>query len=98
MALVRGLPHVDMAPAVLQRPGDRRPLVLRGRARQVEVRPVLAGLRLLTGQKTDPEPGPVGRQEHHVLARPPAGRQRSTSDQKRADSDGRGERKQIANS
>ncbi len=29
MALVRGLPHVDVAPAVLQRPGDRRPLVLR---------------------------------------------------------------------
>jgi hypothetical protein len=45
MALVGSLPDVDLARAELDEPGHRIPLVVQGRARQIEVEPVRADLR-----------------------------------------------------
>ena len=53
--------------AELERPGHRLLLVVEGRARQVEVHLVRAGLRLLGREEPDPEPGVVVRQERDAV-------------------------------
>ena len=64
MVRVRALADVDVPAAELERPRHRRLLVLEGRAGQVEVHLVRAGLRLLGRGELDPEPGVFARHEH----------------------------------
>ena len=67
MALLRALTDVDVPGAESERPRHRLLLVLEGRARQVEVHLVLAGLLLLGRKKSDPEPGVIARQERDAV-------------------------------
>ena len=67
MILLRELTDVDVPGAEPERPRHRLLLVLEGRARQVEVHLVLAGLLLLGRQEPDPEPGVVTRQERDAV-------------------------------
>jgi hypothetical protein len=67
MTLLRALTDVDVPGAKPERPRHRLPLVLKGRARQIEVHLVLAGLLLLGRSKSDPEPGVIARQERDAV-------------------------------
>src|SRR3954467_10899515 len=67
MTLLRALTNVDVPGAELERPRHRLLLVLEGRARQIEVHLVLAGLLLLSWKKSDPEPGVIARQERNAV-------------------------------
>jgi hypothetical protein len=67
MTLLRALTDVDVLGAEPERPRYRLLLVLQGRARQMEVHLVLAGLLLLSWKKPDPEPGVIARQERNAV-------------------------------
>ena len=67
MTLLRALTNVDVPGAESERPRHRLLLVLEGRARQIEVHLVLAGLLLLGWKKSDPEPGVIARQERNAV-------------------------------
>ena len=67
MSLVRALTDVDVAGAQSERPRHRLLLVLQGRAGQIEVNLVLAGLLLLSWQESHPEPGVIVGQERHAV-------------------------------
>jgi hypothetical protein len=69
MTLLRALANVDVPGAEAERPSHRLLLVSQGRARQIEVHLVLAGLLRLGGQKPDPEPGVIARQQRHAARR-----------------------------
>src|SRR5262245_19671377 len=69
MTLFRALTDVDVPGAESERPRHRLLLVLEGRARQIEVHLVLAGLLLLSWQKSDPEPGVTARQKRNAVLR-----------------------------
>src|SRR3954463_9176571 len=67
MALLWPLTDVDVPGAQSERPRHRVLLVLEGRARQIEVHPVLAGLLLPSREKSDPEAGVIARQERDAV-------------------------------
>jgi len=67
MPLLRALPDIDVPSAKSERFRHRLLLVLQGRARQIEVHPVLAGLLVLAQEKSDPEPGVIARQERDAV-------------------------------
>ena len=67
MTLLGALADVDVPGAEAERPCHRLLLVLRGRARQMEVPMVLAGLLLLSGKKSEPEPSVIPRQERNAI-------------------------------
>src|SRR6266511_3016113 len=68
VTLLRALTDVDVPGAESERPRHRLLLVLEGRARQIEVHLVRAGLLLLGRQKSDPEPSVTARQECDAVA------------------------------
>jgi len=76
MTLFRSLTDVDVPGAESERPCHRPLLVIQGRACQIEVHLVRAGLLLLGRKKSDPEPGVIARQERNavwgVVGHPPA--------------------------
>ena len=61
------LTKVDVPGAESERPRCRLLLVIKRRARQIEVHLVLAGLLLLSWKKSDPEPGVIARQERNAV-------------------------------
>ena len=67
MTLLRALTDVDVPGAESERPRHRLLLVIEGRARQIEVHLVRAGLLLLGRKKSDPEPGVIARQERDAV-------------------------------
>jgi len=67
MTLFRALTDVEVPGTEPERPRDRLPLVLQGRARQMEVHLVQAGLLLLSRKKPDPEPGVIARQQRNAV-------------------------------
>ena len=67
MTLLGALADVDVPGAEAERPCHRLPLILQGRARQMEVPMVLAGLLLLSEKKSEPEPGVIPRQERNAI-------------------------------
>src|SRR5258707_5572365 len=69
MSLLRALTDVDVPGAECERPRHSLLLVLEGRARQVEVHLVLAGLLLLSWKKSDPKPGVIARQRRNAVLR-----------------------------
>ena len=71
VVLLRALTDVDVPAAQPERPLHRPLLVLQRRAGQVEVPPVLRGLRLPRRHEAEPEAGVVGRHERGAVALPP---------------------------
>src|SRR5687768_12291779 len=69
VSLLRALTDIDVPGAEFQRPRHRLPLVLRRRARQVEVHPVLADFLLLRRKKAELETGVVGGQKGDAAVR-----------------------------
>jgi hypothetical protein len=67
MSLLRALTDVDVPGAESERPRHCLLLVLEGRARQIEVQLVLAGLLLPSWKKSDPEPSVIARQERNAV-------------------------------
>jgi DNA-binding transcriptional regulator YiaG len=67
MTLLRALANVDVPGSEPERPRHRLLLVLQGRARQIEVHLVLAGLLLLGWKEPDPEPGVIARQQRNAV-------------------------------
>ena len=63
MALLPALTDVDASGPESERPRYRLLLGLEGRARQIEVQLVLAGLRFLSWKELDPDPGVIARQQ-----------------------------------
>src|SRR5690348_14729443 len=67
MTLFRALANVDVPGAEPERPRHRLLLAGQGRARQIKVHLVLAGLLLLSWQKADTEPGVIARQQRDAV-------------------------------
>jgi len=63
MSVVWALTDVDVAGAELDQPLDRFPLVIDGRARQIEMDAILARLVLRDRLELDPESGVIRRHE-----------------------------------
>jgi hypothetical protein len=61
MTLLRTLANVEMPGTEPEQPRHRLLLLIDGRARQMEVHLVQAGLLLLSRKKPDPEPGVIAR-------------------------------------
>ena len=96
VALLRALADVDVPGAELERPRHRGLLVLRRRARQVEVDLVLADLLPLGRLEVDPEPGAISRQDRDVVVGVVEISQPRTPAQKRARPTGSFASKQTA--
>src|SRR4051794_27648921 len=65
--LLRALTDVDVPGAKFQRPRHRLLLILKGRARQIEVHLVLSGLLLPGREESNPEPGVIARHERDAV-------------------------------